>query len=405
MVDEKYQMQDDESTDDYILRICELGKKNRLTWQEIADIINEETDLSFSESKYRKDYRNYCKGVEVGLKSAENEVLDEVGEEIESNPAISKLLEAKINMQKERFKLSDERTQTNAYIRRLAREETIKEIGLQAAREMNSKKLLEPQVVSENKGDNVAILEISDWHLGLDFENYWNKYNIDETKRRVALLRDKTIEKCLANNVKELYVVNLADLICGRIHLVLRLQSRIDVITQTMLVAELVGEMLTSFSEYFEVHYYDCLDNHSRLEPNKKEAMDLESLARIIPWYLSERVGKFVNIHQNNFGDDIITFEIKGYKILGVHGDKDKPNAVVKNLTCMTHEHYDLVLTAHLHHFSADEQNETLVVSNGSLMGTDSYAANLRLSSKASQNLIIVTDNSVAEAIYRIVLN
>ena len=71
----------------------------------------------------------------------------------------------------------------------------------------------------------------------------------------------------------------------------------------------------------------------------------------------------------------------------------------------MTHEHYDLVLTAHLHHFSADEQNETLVVSNGSLMGTDTYAANLRLSSKASQNLIIVTDDSVAEAIYRIVLN
>ena len=399
MVDEKYQMKDGESIDDYMIRVSALGQQNRLTWQEIADIINEETDLSFSESKYRKNYRTYCKGVEAGARSAEGE------DEIESDPAISKLIDAKINMQKERFKLSDERTQANAYIRRLAREETIKEIGLQAAREMNAKKMLEPEMISENNGINSAILEISDWHLGLDFENYWNKYNLDETKRRVSLLRDKTIEKCLANNVKELYVVNLSDLIAGRIHLSIRLESRIDVISQTMLAAELVSEMLMDFAKYFEVHYYDCLDNHSRLEPNKKDAMDLESLARIIPWYLSERVGKFVNIHQNNFGDDIITFETKGYKILGVHGDKDKPNVVVKNLTCMTHEHYDLVLTAHLHHFSADEQNETLVVSNGSLMGTDTYSANLRLSSKASQNLIIVTDDSVAEAIYRIVLN
>ena len=51
MVDEKYQMKDGESIDDYMIRVSALGQQNRLTWQEIADIINEETDLSFSESK------------------------------------------------------------------------------------------------------------------------------------------------------------------------------------------------------------------------------------------------------------------------------------------------------------------------------------------------------------------
>ena len=71
----------------------------------------------------------------------------------------------------------------------------------------------------------------------------------------------------------------------------------------------------------------------------------------------------------------------------------------------MTHKHYDLVVTAHLHHFSADERHETVVVSNGSLMGVDTYAKNLRLTSKSSQNLIIVTDYSPCACIYRIVLN
>ena len=73
MVDEKYQMKDGESIDDYMIRASALGQQNRLTWQEIADIINEETDLSFSESKYRKNYRTYCKGVEAGARSAESE--------------------------------------------------------------------------------------------------------------------------------------------------------------------------------------------------------------------------------------------------------------------------------------------------------------------------------------------
>lgn len=100
MVDEKYQIRDGESIDDYMIRVSALGQQNRLTWQEIADIINEETDLSFSESKYRKNYRTYCKGVEAGARSVEGE------DEIESDPAISKLIDAKINMQKERFKLS-----------------------------------------------------------------------------------------------------------------------------------------------------------------------------------------------------------------------------------------------------------------------------------------------------------
>ena len=63
-----------------------------------------------------------------------------------------------------------------------------------------------------------------------------------------------------------------------------------------------------------------------------------------------------------------------------------------------------ILLTAHRHHFSADESNECLVVSNGSLMGTDSYAANLRLSSKPTQNLIIVSEDNVAQSIYRIIV-
>jgi predicted phosphodiesterase len=114
-----------------------------------------------------------------------------------------------------------------------------------------------------------------------------------------------------------------------------------------------------------------------------------------------------INVNPNLINDDIMAFSVLDgkYVVGGVHGHKDKPGKVVENLTMMTKIKFDLILTAHLHHFSADEQNETVVVSNGSLMGTDKYAMDLRLTSKPSQNIILVNDKSVVDSIHRVVLN
>ena len=101
----------------------------------------------------------------------------------------------------------------------------------------------------------------------------------------------------------------------------------------------------------------------------------------------------------------MITFNVFSHKILGVHGDKDKPSTVIEKLSMLSQTHYDLVLTAHYHHFQCDERNNTLLVGNGSLMGTDSFAQKLRLSSKPSQNLIICTPKNVCYAIYKIDLD
>ena len=38
------------------------------------------------------------------------------------------------------------------------------------------------------------------------------------------------------------------------------------------------------------VDYYSCTDNHSRISDNKADNLDSESLARIIPWFIEERL-------------------------------------------------------------------------------------------------------------------
>lgn len=386
-----YKRLDDETEDDYTLRICALKEIKHLYWDEIAQIINRTLDQNYTESRYRKMYSAYTKGKADAVKE----------EEI---PEISEYMQQKIELQKERIKLSDERVQTNAYIRQLAREETIKEIASKCAQEMNSKKLLEAPKELYISGKNAAILQLSDIHYGLVVDNYWNKYNPDIAKNKISQLRDKVIQYCEFNDVSDLYITELGDAIAGRIHETIKYQSRFDVITQIMQISEIIAEMITDLSKHFKIHYYCCLDNHSRLEPNKKAALDLESLARIIPWYLKERVGAFIEINDNKYGEDIITFKCKGFNIAGCHGDKDSPIKVVDNLSMMTRENFDMVLTAHLHHFSADEKNQILVISNPSILSTDDYSKNLRLSSKSAQNLIIVSDENVMECLYRIVL-
>ena len=281
-----------------------------------------------------------------------------------------------------------------------------REEAINAYRESDSEasKLLRNIASHLRNEEKEAVLLLSDWHYGIEFNNKWNVYNPDIAKERVTRLYKKVVSHCMDNDISHIHVLNLADLIAGRIHLTIRLESRIDVITQIMEVSELLAQFLNNLTRYFEVDYYSCLDNHSRVEPNKSDSLDLESLCRITDWYLKERLGDTVNIHDNKFGDDIITLNVLGHPIIGVHGDKDRQNSVIEKMTLFTRQSYDLACTAHMHHFSADEHTGTVLISNGALMGCDTYSKNLRLYSDPSQTLIIVSKENVTECVYRIVL-
>lgn len=364
---------------------------DKLGWQDIADIIYEKYNFDKSRHWY---YRNY--GDLLSKYESDKVALPEDVKENEDE--FSKKL---LTLQKEKVKLSDERNQNRAYIRRLAREETIKEIAFEAVKEIGSKKILSrySPIITENK-NNEAILLLSDWHYGFEFNLPWNKFSIDIAKQRISTLLNETIEYCSNRNVRKIHVLNLSDLIAGRIHLTIRLESRIDVITQIMEASEILAEFLNELTKYFEVDYYSCDDNHSRLEPDKTQSLDLESLYRITDWYLRLRLGNSVCFHDNKYGEGIITLNVLGHNVAGVHGHNDKPQKAIEDISLMTRDNYDLICMAHLHHFSMEEKCGCRVCCNGSLMGTDRHASNLRLHSRPSQTIIVVSDKRVCEDIH-----
>ena len=393
-------IKEDESRAEYLNRIYSLKHKGYLemTWVDLADVLNENLGTDYSESKYRKDFYGFCKLAEAdGMGMPEVDVNEE--------------LEGLVKIQKEKVKVRDERTQINAMIRRMAREETFKEIAEGAVAELiNAGKLL-PKPVKREVNNNVeGILLIGDWHYGLDVEVFNNRYNPEIAAERVASLVEEVINICKKESVNNLHLVNLGDMISGRIHLPLRINSRMDAVEQTMRVSELLSEFISILlAEGIQIDYYTVLDNHSRVEPNKKEQIQTESFCRLIDWWLAERldyaVGEGVlRFHENFYGADIADFESCGHKIIAVHGDKDPQKSVISRLNMYTQEHYDLAVSAHMHHFTMDEDNETEFICNGSLIGTDDYAHGLRLNSKPSQTLIISTPANVTECIYKIKL-
>ena len=401
-------------------KLIEYKDIDDLRWVDIANIANDLTGKHYSEDAYRK--RAKRRDSQLKYKVSDSDVIDEIskgrlcsegvpdGEEREHFTELDyKILD--LNVAK--WQLSDERVQLNALYRRIAREENLRQMGKEIASTMSNFYQL-PLIKASNCAyfegiTNEAILQLSDWHYGIDIDSTYNKYNPDVAVERIDTLRKRVVSIIKHNKINKLYVVNLGDLIAGRIHLQLRINSRIDVITQIIEVSELLAQFLHSLSQFVQIEYYDTMDNHSRLEPNLKNSIELETLTRITTWMLQERLkdNDMITIHDENpYGDDIITFTTaNGFNIAAVHGHKDNPSKIIDSLSMMTKTHYDLILSAHFHHFSADEKNETILISNSSLMGTDDYAQSLRLTAKPSQNLIILGKNNPIECIYNIRLD
>lgn len=397
-----------ETAKQYKERMFEYKAAYGLTWAEIADIINDNLSEHSTANKYRKEYYRSLN------KRKEHEESTPIECTTSCYPVTgpAEIPELEERYQKdftsEYTRIKDERNYIRSVLRRVSRENTIKDIAKEAVQEIQSQlPLIQKSKIGEDELEFVGTLLLSDWHYGIEIDNPYNFYDPDEFKVRIENLKDRVIYEVQAQTLRKLNILNLGDLISGRIHNTIRISNRVDIITQIITVSEILAEFIDDVSNYCHVDYYDCLDNHSRIEPNLEDSLQLENLVRIIRWFLIERLkgNERVKICENEFGPDIITFNIFDYKVAAVHGNHDKQDKVIDNITMITRQSYDLICSAHFHHFSADEKNKCVLISNPSLMGTDEFAEKLRLTSIPAQTLIISDKYNVCRYISRILVD
>ena len=258
-----------------------------------------------------------------------------------------------------------------------------------------------------DNGINTAILCIGDWHCGDEVDNFYNKFNLTILEQRIAELGYKTIKYCKRNNVKTLNVVNLGDMIQNSIHTTCRVMNEMDAINQVKQVSRLIYNLLTVLAENIEqVTYRSVLDNHSRINMNYKEHIEKESFAKLIDWWLVEKINyhneKYQDLIKNpilmefdNIDDNIGYLKINGKNIFFSHGHLGSQHTITQDLTFATGIIADIVLLGHFHKDQTKNFQGKKVFFNGTLKGVDEYAMKKRLFGLPSQSLIIFDENDV----------
>mgnify|MGYP002626895685 CR=1 FL=1 len=333
----------------------------------------------------------------------------------EAGAGSENLVELKQELEKERVKLRDERTDYKRLIREQARRETFHEFLVDSANALNERlPLIQPQIectetAIQPKGvaRREGVLCLADWHFGMYTDNVWNKYNPDICKQRVQAVIRHTKDYLVMNKIKKLHIILLGDMANGCIH-GCNIGSNKDVCDQIMEVSEMLAETINELSTMVNnVVVYTCYGNHLRTTQNKQEILPTDNMEKIIPWWLEERLkdNYKVRIEFSEYREYTL-LNVVGYNIVCVHGDEFnfKDIGVVSNtiFNKMFGQDISYTISGDKHHYEDIERLgiESILVS--SLCGTDNYANSLRLYGKAGQTFMVFNEEYGRESTYHI---
>lgn len=313
---------------------------------------------------------------------------------------------------KAKRQVMDQRREYNKILTSDSRSEHLMECMIECANKMNENHplLFASEPFKNTSPDKEAILFFSDWHYGMVTDNLWNKYNTEICKQRVSKLVEKTKEYLKLNRISKLHVVTLGDAAHGSIHVSCRVASEEDTCDQIMHVAEIMAQAVEELSLVVDnVKFYSCYGNHLRTIQDKNDSVHTDNMEKMIPWWMKQRLAKNlkVEILESEF-KEFTKLNVLGYNICCVHGDLDSIKNIGVTVNTLFNRLYgetiDYTVSGDKHHLEEFEQFDIESIIIRSLCGTDEYANNKRLYSKAGQTLMIFNSEDGREATYNIPL-
>ena len=386
---------DGETDYEYCFRLSWEKSKNQLDidWQEIVDLCG----LDWS--------ADHCRKTMIGAIRHQEYINTKTREQL-TNEQYTKLLEKELELKKEKVKLTDLKTQVNKQIRELARKESLSELLEDKLKQLD----MQPKMINDSYKQRVTsnrdmVCLISDIHYGIKTTNAISPYDSDICKQKMDYLINKTIAFSLENDVDKLYLMILGDEISGLIHNTTRLEQREDVVSQVIEVSELLYESIVKLAKNLPFVVVGLAQgNHSRVMADKKDSLEQENFTRLIKEFLKLRLANISNVLllENKFDESIIRLNIRGYNVIGLHGQNDKLNNLSR-LIEMFDKKIDYICLGHYHQSKEFENNKTEVIVNGCFSGDD-YSKRLRLYNKPIQKLLLF-DNTGKIATYNINLD
>lgn len=345
-----------------------------------------------------------------GMKAVIDAIEREGEDAIRSTDRMSELDRKKIELQAERQKFYDQRNAFNKLVRERSRQEELNEILVKAIQEGDLPQLnyeFDPYgAVAQS--DNDLLVSLNDIHYGATVENYWNTYNSDICREMMGRYLDSIIRIARTHASQNCIVWANGDEISGNIHKSITVTNKENVIEQIKGVSELIAEFIAELSRHFAtVAFVSVAGNHSRLDPNKDNALVSERLDDLIEWYLSARLQNFENViigGGEKVDDTMYLIDVRGKTYCGVHGDFDGSPSKIQALQTMARKPLYAVLSGHLHHCKMDDVQGIRTIMAGSFLGMDDYCVQKRIYGRPEQ-MVCVCDETGVRCSYNVSLN
>lgn len=370
---------DNELEKDYILRLCDVKKINNWTWQDIADIVNEELECEYTASRYKSIYEREI------AKNNKIIVVKDV------------LYEKTIELEKAKYKFYDQRTAYNKVIRDSSRAESIRDIIRNEIKEITPYETYYHYQNLEHY-ENDMVINLNDIHYDLIVDNYWNKYSPEIAKKRLDFYLEKIKQKRELFCSENCYLLLGGDNISGNIHKQIAIASREGIVKQIMGVSELIAWFVNQLQYLFNIVYVvGANGNHSRVE-KKEDSSIHDRLDMITTWYLKARFNnnKNIIILDNDIDDTLSLFTIRGKNYVLVHGDLDgikNPYKIIEMLGVKI----EAIYLAHKHTNQLQWVQGIMCLMSGSLSGSDDWCVEKRINGLAQQLISIATKEGIED--------
>ena len=382
-------MTKNETLDETLFRLGTMKKNGELniTWDEIADMLNESFDKDYCESLYRKRFAKLRAATLVSQPLIyESELSHDIKNTIRDLE--KKKMQIRAENKEYRSSLKDEAIMDLIF-------ESINK-NLTAFNAVTDKQ--ERIYINEDQSEKVIYAVLSDLHYGVSFKSYYDEYNPDVAKARVMYFASTIIKAAQENNINVCYVSLLGDMVSGIIHETIRLENAENIIDQVTHAAELISDFLYLLSKFFEkVIVNNVSGNHSRIDM-KDNALRKERLDDIIPWFCQARLAMCSNVVfvDNELDTSICNFKILGKNYVGVHGDFETSVAEsARRISELMGERVDYFISGHKHVVETRFDN-TVFIQNGAVVsGGDDYTAKKRLFGPAYQIFMICSSDGI----------
>ena len=384
-----YVKRKEESLVSYWIRLYKNRSIYGLTFAECGELMNEVSGENWNEARWRRTIQNY---LEI------QDYLDQENPTGVNQDVLQEIEDQKLELEKEKIRMRDKKRELNSLIRIQARLENLEDYLKETVEEFEP---IELENIKKTKVDNgkELLVCLNDWHIGMSINSKFNTFNKEIAIKRLSKLQQKTMDKVLKEDIQTIHIANLGDLIHGLIHVGARVSSEENTIEQVITASEMVKGFIKPFLDLgIQVEYYNICGNHSRIVANKSESGgEEESFEKLILTIIDTAFSRYSNYNSTGSEFGMIEVNIKNEKVVLAHGHLDKGNGIVNKLPQMLGYPPTLVLTGHFHSESIKDYGVTTHIISGALCGSDDYATNLRLASKPSQKILVITDDGIEE--------